>query len=51
MLGVEGGVMQAEEVFQRMDLDRDGAVTEEEFMCACATDLDLMRLLTPNMTS
>ena len=50
MLGVESGVMQVEEVFLRMDLDQDGAVTEEEFMSACATDADLMQLLTPNMT-
>ena len=50
MLGVESTVMQVEEVFLRMDLDKDGAVTEEEFMSACATDSDLMQLLTPNMT-
>ena len=50
MLGVESGEMQVEEVFLRMDLDHDGAVTEEEFMCACASDADLMKLLTPNMT-
>ena len=48
MLGVED-CGQAEEVFIRMDMDSDGYVTEEEFMAACSQDMDLMKLLTPNM--
>ena len=31
--------------------DSDGAVTEEEFMEACSSDKDMMKLLTPNVST
>ena len=37
MLGLET-MSRTEELFNRMDLDNDGNVTEEEFISACSTD-------------
>ena len=31
--------------------DADGLVTEAEFMAACASDTEMMKLLTPNVSS
>jgi len=39
---------QAEEIFQRLDLNSDGLVSRQEFVQACTTDSTLWALLLPN---
>jgi len=50
MLGSDGEG-RAEEIFTKMDKDSDGAVSEGEFMEACASDKEMMKLLTPNVST
>jgi len=38
----------AEEIFQRMDANQDGSLTEEEFLTGCLSDKELSKLLAPN---
>lgn len=38
----------AEEIFNRMDANEDGCLTEEEFLTGCLNDKELSKLLAPN---
>jgi Ca2+-binding EF-hand superfamily protein len=40
----------ARAIFRRMDLDKDGKVTREEFVETCLADQKLIELLTPKET-
>ena len=51
MLGpgqAESPEKQAEEIFQRLDLNCDGLVSRQEFVQACTTDSALWALLLPS---
>ena len=39
----------ARKIFRRMDVNRDGLLTEEEFLRGCLEDDELSKLLAPNM--
>ena len=39
----------ARKIFRRMDVNRDGLLTEEEFLRGCLEDDDLSKLLAPNV--
>ena len=40
----------ARKIFRRMDVNRDGLLTEEEFLRGCLEDDELSKLLAPNVT-
>ena len=39
----------ARKIFRRMDVNRDGLLTEEEFLRGCLEDDELSMLLAPNV--
>ena len=39
----------ARKIFRRMDVNRDGQLTEEEFLRGCLEDDEMSKLLSPNI--